>query len=1079
MMSKLILGLDIGISSVGWGVLDESTNEVVDAGVRLFEEATRNGNEDRRGFRSARRLKRRRQHRLERARSLIENNGFSCAEINKFNPYQARYNAIFGEVTKDELAAALFHLAKRRGTTIDAPEEEVKDAENELSTKMQLEKNAKKLATKYDYICEIQLEKLKENKVVRDHENRFRTEDYVKEARAILENQQKYYPEVTNEFIESYMALIETRRMYYDGPGSEKSPTPYGQYFIDENGNPQRVTMIDKMRGKCTYFPEEPRIAKMSYTAELYGLLNDFNNIYFADPETGEKIGFTEADKKYFIDTFIHDPKGVKNITLKQIMKYKNIINETDIFGYRINTKNGTPIFTEFKGLKALKKALKEVDLPDGFYQNIEVMDEIANILSSEKSFTRREEQLKELFLAAFNDELEEAVKELINDTSFKEFHSLSKKAIMVILPELWSTNQNQMQLFVQHKMDKSRLENLQNGTKIQFDDEAILSTVAKRAHRETIKIVDAVRAKYGELDYVIVEMAREKNSDEQKKVYNRAQKKQGDFEKEMCKLLGVSELKELRLNGKQHLALKFWKEQDGKCIYSGKPIALSDIVNNFNGLLEIDHIIPISISYDDSQQNKVLCLRSENQRKGQLSPYQYLIRGMGERSFDAFKAEVLSRHFGKKKQNYLLEMEDVANNDELRKRFINRNLVDTRYAMRTFSNTLKTFYTVNGIPTKVMPVNGAMTSALRKRAKLNKDRDAGHAHHAIDALIVAAIGRLPLIKQLAELRVNEEGEFADKITDKGLDDKTAFDDKTLKFLRNLLNYESKVKYSHKVDRKPNRSLSKQTLYSTREKDGEKYIIGKVKNIYTLDKKGYAALKKRIDKNPDDFLMAQHNPKTWEEIIKIMEVYSKSDNPFKEFYDEHGFIMKDGKVPVKSLRYHDKKLGIHVPLTHKYENTRHDVVLLKRNSLRVDIYMNKEGVYKYQGVPYNWFNQKGDKYILDMEKYHNEIDGTKASFKNIDNTFEFQFSLYKNDVFSYMKKDKEGEFVSYTKLFRSDSSPRGNQLEVENIDMRTSSQQMPTINPLKNLIKYNTDILGNTYPIQKEKFVTVFTLHSK
>ncbi|EXJ22516.1 hypothetical protein ADIAL_2102 [Alkalibacterium sp. AK22] len=43
-MSNLVLGLDIGVSSVGWGIINKETNEIIDAGVRLFEEATRNAN---------------------------------------------------------------------------------------------------------------------------------------------------------------------------------------------------------------------------------------------------------------------------------------------------------------------------------------------------------------------------------------------------------------------------------------------------------------------------------------------------------------------------------------------------------------------------------------------------------------------------------------------------------------------------------------------------------------------------------------------------------------------------------------------------------------------------------------------------------------------------------------------------------------------------------------------------------------------------------------------------------------------------------------------------------------------------
>jgi len=262
-----VLGIDIGISSVGWGLIDADEGTILDAGVRLFEEATRNGNEERRNFRSSRRLKRRRLHRLERALKLFESYNLPITHIGKENPYEVRYRAIYGSVTKEELVAALYHIVKRRGTTLETFQEEQKE-ENELSTKEQLARNKKLLEGKY--ICEVQLERLKNNDgKLRNHENRFQTEDYVREAQAILYKQKQVYTEITDEFITNFIELIEKRRQYYEGPGSKKSPTPYGRYYVDKNGKISYISMIDKMRGNCTYFPEEPRIAKMSFTAEL------------------------------------------------------------------------------------------------------------------------------------------------------------------------------------------------------------------------------------------------------------------------------------------------------------------------------------------------------------------------------------------------------------------------------------------------------------------------------------------------------------------------------------------------------------------------------------------------------------------------------------------------------------------------------------------------------------------------------------------------------------------------------------------------------------------------------------------
>lgn len=1059
-----VLGLDIGISSVGWGIINQDTGEIIDAGVRLFEEATRNANEDRRGFRGSRRLKRRRTHRLERAKELFEEYHLPLDGIGEVNPYQARYQAIYGTVSKQELVAALYHLVKRRGTTLDTPDED-KTSGNELSTKDQLARNKKLLEDKY--ICEIQLERLaNSHEKMRNHENRFRTEDYVKEARAILTKQQKVYPEITDEFIDQYIELIEKRRQYYDGPGSEKSPTPYGSYYIDADGKLAYASMIDKMRGKCTYFPDELRIPKMSFTADLFNLLSgDLNKLQI----NGEYL--TYEDKVYLVENFI---KKDKNITLPQILKYKGISEDADVRGYRIDLKTDKPTFTEFKGYKEVLKLVKNHNLPTSLLEDINLLDDIVAILTAEKSYVRREEQLREKLQGKYDEtEIGNIVDAFKESTKFTGYHSLSKKAISLILDELWHTNKNQMELYTEHGLEQQRLSRVQGSNQIKFDDEAILSTVAKRAHREAIKIVNEVRKRYGEMDAIVVETAREKNSDEKRKQYADFQKKIGKHEKEMAKLLGVKSLADLKLSSKQHLALKLWESQDGKCIYSGKSISVNDIVTN-PSLFEIDHILPISISFDDSQANKVLCYRSENQNKGQRTPHQYFLSGKASRSFDQFKVEVLnlykSRRISNKKKDYLLELRDIQNNEDLQKEFINRNLVDTQYAMRSFSMTLRSFFKTHDIDTKVLSIRGSFTAALRRRARLKKDREESHAHHAIDALIVAAIGRMPVFQFFKEFEMTENGAVVDKETGEILNEEQFFQNQFLTFIRNLMNYESKIKYSHKVDRKVNRSMSNQTIYGTREKEGDTYILGKSGNIYQLDKNGVAPLLKRIQKNPDSFLIAQHNPELFSLVLQIVKGYPNADNPFKAYYDENGFIMKNGKVPVKNLRYYDQKLGVHMDISEKYPGAKHQVVLRSIKGVRVDLYKNEEGKYKYLGVPYHWFKQEGNQFVLDIEKYNSE---KMKDYKLIDDRYEFQCSLYKNDLFSF---EKNGE-VHY-RIFRGDNNPRQNKIEVDYIFKKKAEQKEGFLAPstISNVVKYNVDVLGNTYKIEREYFKNTLQL---
>lgn len=1054
---KKVLGLDIGISSVGWGVIDQESGNILDAGVRLFEEAGRNANEERRSFRGSRRLKRRKGHRLERAKELFTEHNLPITGIGQSNPYYARYNSIYKSSTKEELVAGLYHIVKMRGTVLDSPEDENDGGDESLSTKGQIANNKKLLTDKF--VCEIQLERMEEGGKIRNHKNRFRTKDYVMEAEAILNNQQVVHKEITNEFIESYIKLVETRREYYEGPGSRKSPTPYGQFFINDKGELEEETMINKMRGKCTYFPEELRIAKMSFTANLFNLLSgDLNKLQI----NGEFL--TYEDKKYLVEKFI---KQGKNITLKQILKYKEHLDDSDVSGYRVNLKSDKPLFTEFEGYKEIKKIVEKNNLPSELLDDVDLMDEITEILTAEKSYQRREDKLGAI-LTLYDDETKknmiDAFKESIN---FSGYHALSKKAINTVMGDLWRTNKNQMELFAELGLEEKRLADVKNKNKIVFDDTAILSTVAKRAHRETIKIVNAVRDRHGEMDSIVVETAREKNSDDKRKRYQDFQKNIGKHEKEMAKLLGVKSLSELKLNAKQNLMLKLLSSQDWQCIYTGKSIVANDIVNNPYAY-EVDHIIPVSLSFDDSQANKVVCLIDENQDKGQSTPFQYYKSGKSSRSFDEFKVEVLNLYKSKKitskKKDYLLEMRDIKFNKELQKEFINRNLVDTQYAMRSFSMNLRMFFKAHDIDTSVLSIRGSFTAALRRRGRINKIRDDGHAHHAIDALIVAAIGKMPIFDFFNEFDMNETGAAFDRETGEKLSDDDLFANKFITFLRSLINYESKVKFSHKVDRKANRSLSKQTIYGTRVKDGDKYTIGKFKNIYSMDKNQVKPLLKKLEKKPDDFFIAKYNPELMDLVQKVIKEYKNHDNPFKSYHDDHGYIKKDGKVPVKTLKYYDQQLGVHMDITSNYPSSRNEVVLKSIRSARIDLYRNSEGKYKYLGVPYHWFRQNGNQYILDMEKYDCE---RRQSHKKIDDSYEFQYSLYKNDMFSFIKNDEVFE-----RVFRGDNNPRQNKIEVDYVHKRKEEQKEGFLAPstFSHVNKYNIDILGNKYKVEKENF---------
>ena len=304
-MSHYVLGLDIGITSVGYGIIDLDTNDFIDYGVRLFKEGTAANNEDRRNSRSRRRLLSRKHTRLMDMQKVLKEAGIMTESYSPLpNVYEIRKKGLTQELTNEELTAAVLHITKHRGSVIETVEDDEAAAKETGELKSTLHENALLLANN-KFVCEIQLERLNTENKIRNHKNNFKTKDYVAELKEIL-NHQNLSEEIKNKIIQ----IVERRRAYYEGPGSFNSPTPYGR-FIEVNGQVQEIDLIEKMRGKCSVYPDEFRAPKMSISADLFNILNDFNNLLVQ----GEKL--QEEDKKNLLK--IINDKG--SITLRQISK--------------------------------------------------------------------------------------------------------------------------------------------------------------------------------------------------------------------------------------------------------------------------------------------------------------------------------------------------------------------------------------------------------------------------------------------------------------------------------------------------------------------------------------------------------------------------------------------------------------------------------------------------------------------------------------------------------------------------------------------------------------------------------------
>lgn len=1008
---KFRLGLDIGIASVGWAIVDEDEN-IIDAGVRLFPEAGSKATAERRVKRSSRRLLRRRAHRVERVRELLFNSKIIDSKdydfyTNDTTPYELRVKGLKNRLTERELAIVLLNLVKKRG--IHNFEIKGTGNEEEKGTKSILANNEKRLEGKF--VCEVQLERLNlglenvdvDNGSVRGKRNVFRTEDYVAEINEIFKIQKEFNPKITEEFVDKYIKILEGRREYYTGPGD---PSPYGWEDEEE--------WIEGLFGRCTYFPEEIRMCKKSYTAELFNLLNDLNNLTIRRAENNK---LTKEEKEKLIEL-----SKKENLTLKRIANTINV-KEVDISGYKTDEKH-KPKFTSLGVYRDINKIFGITDW--------ETIDEIARILTIYQTNDKIISNIEKLGISV-TDEIKEKLDKL---PTYTGSHSLSKKAMMTIMDDLLETSKNQMELFTEAGITSCKMD-FTGKTTIPKDyvDEWISSPVAKRSLTQTINVINAVHKKYGTPEEIVIEMAREKNSDDKKEIIAKIQKKNAETNKKVKELLDG---RTFAKNSGIYEKLKLWDEQDGVCPYSGKVIKIEEILNRPE-LFEIDHIIPRSISFDDSQNNKVLVLKDENQNKKNMTPYQYL---SSTGRYDEYRNRINATKLNKRKKENLLFEGELS---KYTRKFIARNLVDTRHITREILNLLKKYYKDNQKHVKIKSVTGAMTNQVRKMWRFKKDRELSYSHHAQDALIMLTSEKI--IRNLRNVR--------DFIENEDISDNSLVNMKTGEILsddeyRRLFKQEygdkikayNRYRYSHYVDKKPNRQLSDETIYSTRivnktEIEGKKgikeeseYIISKQSDIYGKNNKN---IKKFFEdeKKQKQLLMYHNDPKTFEKFMRVYEEYKKETNPFFAYYNEHKkyitkYAKKDDGPPVLTIKYRVSELGNYLDITHKYNVEDKKVVMLSIKSLRADVY-KKGNSYKFVTVTYLMMEDKGRYYQLDEKEYEKFKE-----IKGIDNSYEFVFSLYSGDII-----EVGDEKIRYK--FKGVNSDKLNRFEIDFIDKLNTS----------------------------------------
>lgn len=744
MSLRYTLGLDIGIASVGWAVLENNIDgepiKIERLGVRIFDKAEHPKTgaslaEPRREARGQRRTIRRKRHRKDRIKQLIQQNGIMTRvemaemfEHSQFETsvYELRVQALERALTKQEFVRVLIHLAQRRGYKSNSKSEEAKDKENG-KVKSAISENKQCMEENgYHTIGEMLLndDRFWECNpdgtkifVPHNHLDDYRTtveRSMVEDEIRLIFSQQRALGAsyVTAEFEEAYLEIWGSQRNFDEGPGGK---SPYG-------GN-----MIEKMLGHCTFEKDEPRAAKGSYSAEYFRLLQDVNHLRLVK-NNGESSALTAEQKQIYIDLVMKSATASyaqlrKKLELSNDISFNMLRYGSDEIGKVERKKLG-----HMKFYHEMRKALNTVQKDAISTVSWEQRDEIARILLCYKSDDKRKAQLEKL------DIPREFIPALLTLSTSKTAH-LSAKALRKLIPYLekgMTYAEACKEVYGEHKSSITKKNKLSL-----FDIEPINNPVVRRAVSQTIRVINAVVREYGAPEVVRVELAREmgKPHDVRTQITKKQEtnaKKNEELRQQIKKIKGAEP------TGQDIVKFKLFQDQNGVCLYSGQNLDRTRLFEA--GYVDVDHIIPYSISFDDSYTNKVLVRSPENRQKGNRIPADYFKSDPAR--WQRFETLVNTQvHNWKKKRNLLTQ----ALSEEQKNGFKQRNLVDTQYIARVMYNLINDHlqFAETGKYDKkrrTQAVNGAITAHVRKRLGIQKIREDGDLHHAVDAAVVACV---------------------------------------------------------------------------------------------------------------------------------------------------------------------------------------------------------------------------------------------------------------------------------------------------------------------------------------------------
>lgn len=780
---KKILSLDLGITSIGYSILNEFENDkysLLDYGVNMFDSPyDKDGNSKKTihsQIKSTKKLYELRKERKKKLAKVFEEFGFGKEEdfLNQekknlfVNKWELRAKKVFEEkLTFEELFSILYLIAKHRGyKSLDTDDlleefceklglnqENKKEKVNDEKGKIkQALKNIETLKLQFpqktipQIIYEIEIQK--ENPTFRNHDNydyMIRREYINEEIKILVLSQEKFCL-----FDKNFDANLFIEKLI-------------------ENIDDQKESSNDlSLFGNCEYFKNEKVAHQYSLLGDIYKMYQSVSNITF---NSNPSIKISKEQIKLISDDFFTKLKNGKNITdikYKEIRKILKLSDDIKIFNkedtYKLKDKLQENTIIKFHFVNNLSKYDKN------FISNIldktnkyEILKEIFDVLRDEKQPKPIYDKLNNIFseydLIKDKSIKNNTILELIKNKTGSSL-SISHQAMISIIPYFedgFTIDEIKQKLNLNREEDylsfKKGIKYL-NVSQFEKDNNlSINNHPVKYIVSATLRLIKHLHITYGTFDEIRVESTRELSlNEESKKSIDKANR---ENESKIKAILENQEYQQIAKNCGKNLEkyarkILMWEEQEKFDIYNGKSIGFGDI---FSNSVDIDHIVPQSIGGLSVKHNLVLVHRDTNLQKLNQLPLNFISDKQEyiNRVEYLFKEHKIS---WKKRKNLL-----ATNLDEVYKdTFESKSLRATSYIEALTAQILKRYYpfpaqTKNSM--EVRHIQGRATSNIRKLLNVKtKVRDT-NIHHSIDAILIGLTNKSWLQKLSNTFREN------------------------------------------------------------------------------------------------------------------------------------------------------------------------------------------------------------------------------------------------------------------------------------------------------------------------------------